>query len=63
MTQKVFIWRYDAETPTEQFPWIVSCNGLEEPSQFRTYDEAVEYVRDRIAHAAEPHDALPVKRI
>lgn len=41
---KIHLWRYDAYTPTEEQPWMVTREGTIEPHAFRTWGEAVAFV-------------------
>lgn len=49
----VHIWRVDDTTPTEDYPWVVSCEGVYDPEAFLTWSDAVEYVRTRRLSDAE----------
>ena len=42
---KAHIWRYDAETPNAELPWIVSCEGMEDPPNYATWTEALAAVQ------------------
>jgi hypothetical protein len=41
MTTKTHIWRYKADTPREERPWIVSREGTCDPEDYETWNEAV----------------------
>ena len=44
---KPHVWRYDATTPSRQRPWLVQYPqrvGREEPWDFPTWDDAIQFV-------------------